>query len=157
MTSYIGTATSRVDGHDKVTGAAKYAGEYKASNLAFASVVTSTIARGRMTGIDISDAMKVGGVIAVLTHNNRPAMADRDEAYKDDVAPEKGSPFRPLYDDRVLFDGQPIALVLADTSEIARFAAALVRVDYEAEPHVTDLHGKRDDTVALELEGKAAR
>ena len=69
-------------------------------------------------------------------------MADSDSAYKDDVAPEDGSPFRPLYDDRILFSGQPIALVLADDWETARFAASLVRVDYEAEPFNTDLYGR---------------
>ena len=59
-------------------------------------------------------------------------MADNDQAYKDDVAPD-GSPFRPLYDDKIMFNGQPIALVVAETSEIARFAASLVRVEYEQE------------------------
>ena len=49
----------------------------------------------------------------MLTHENRPRMAGRDQAYKDDVAPE-GSPFRPLYDDRIMFNGQPIALVVAE-------------------------------------------
>ena len=58
-------------------------------------------------------------------------MADNDEAYKDDVAPEQGSPFRPLYDDKIMFDGQPIALVLAEDWETARFAASLVQVDYD--------------------------
>lgn len=153
MTAYIGTATSRVDGRDKVTGAAKYAGEYTAPNLAFASVVTSTIAKGRIVTIDLSDAMEVGGVIAVLTHNNRPALPDNDEAYKDDVAPE-GSPFRPLYDDRILFSGQPIALVLAEDSETARFAATLLRIDYEEEPHITDVYRARDDAVALDAPAK---
>ena len=51
------------------------------------------------------------GVLDVLTHENRPRMAADDTAYKDDVAPEQGSPFRPLYDDKILFSGQPIALV----------------------------------------------
>jgi xanthine dehydrogenase YagR molybdenum-binding subunit len=60
------------------------------------------------------------GVIDVLTHENRPRMAGTDGAYKDDAAPE-GSPSRPLYDDRILFSGQPIALVVAEESEIARF------------------------------------
>ena len=59
-------------------------------------------------------------------------MADTDKAYKDDVAPEEGSPFRPLYDDKIMFNGQPIALVLAEDWETARFAASLVRVEYEA-------------------------
>ncbi len=50
-----------------------------------------------------------------------------------------GSPFRPLYDDKIKFNGQPIALVVAETSEIARYAASLVRVEYDEEPHVTDI------------------
>jgi len=154
MTPYIGTATSRVDGRDKVTGAAKYAGEFKVQNLAIASVVSSTIAKGRIASIEIDEAMKVSGVIAVLSHKNRPAMADNDEAYKDDVAPEKGSPFRPLYDDKIMFSGQPIALVLADDFEIASFAASLVRAEYEEEPHLTDVYRKRDDAFALESPAK---
>jgi xanthine dehydrogenase YagR molybdenum-binding subunit len=145
---YIGTATSRVDGHAKVTGAAKYAAEFNAAGLAHGSVVTSTTARGRIARIDASDALRVEGVIDVLTHQNRPRMADADSAYKDDVAPE-GSPFRPLYDDRILFNGQPVAMVVAEEPEIARFAASLVRVDYEEEPHVTDVYRRRDEPSSL--------
>ena len=130
MQTYIGTPTSRIDGRDKVTGTAKYAGEFNVPGLVYGSVVTSTVAKGRITRIDASEALRVAGVLAVLTHENRPAMAKRDSAYKDDVAPEKGSPFRPLYDDKVLFDGQPVALVLATEWETARFAASLVRVEY---------------------------
>ena len=108
MTTYIGTATSRIDGHAKVTGAAKYAGEFNTAGLAHASVVASTITKGRIARIDTSEALSVEGVIDVLTHQNRPRMASADSGYKDDVAPE-GSPFRPLYDDRILFNGQPVA------------------------------------------------
>ncbi len=75
-------------------------------------------------------------------------MPSADSAYKDDVAPE-GSPYRPLYDDRVWFNGQPVALVVADEPEIARFAASLVRVEYEEEEHVTDLHRQSHAAVAL--------
>ena len=95
MTPYIGSPTSRVDGRDKVTGTAKYAGEFNAPGLIHASVVGSAIARGRIAKIDISEAMSVSGVVAVLTHENRPPMAETDEAYKDDLAPGQGSPFRP--------------------------------------------------------------
>jgi xanthine dehydrogenase YagR molybdenum-binding subunit len=143
MTTYIGTATSRVDGRAKVTGAAKYAGEFNTAGLAHGSVVTSTIAKGRIARIDASEALSVAGVIDVLTHQNRPPMASADSAYKDDVAPD-GAPFRPLYDDKVWFSGQPIALVVAAEPEIARFAASLVRVQYDKGAHVTDLHGQRD-------------
>ena len=59
-------------------------------------------------------------------------------------------PFRPLYDDRIWFSGQPIALVVAEEPEIARFAASLVRVEYAEEPHVTDLYRQRDAAFALE-------
>src|SRR5947207_9280185 len=154
MTTYIGTATSRVDGRAKVTGAAKYAGEFNTAGLAHASVVTSTIAKGRIARIDGSEALSVEGVIEVLTHQHRPRMASADSAYKDDVAPE-GSPFRPLYDDRIWFSGQPIALVVAEEPEIARFAASLLRVEYDKEAHITDLYRQRDKAIALELAGSS--
>jgi xanthine dehydrogenase YagR molybdenum-binding subunit len=153
MATYIGTPTSRVDGRAKVTGAAKYAAEFNASDLAYGSVVASTIARGRIVRIDASEALRVAGVIEVLTHWNRPPMADTDDAYKDDVAPD-GSPFRPLYDDRIVFSGQPIALVLAEEWEIAHFAASLVRVEYDEEAHVTDLQRQRDEAFALTAPAK---
>jgi xanthine dehydrogenase YagR molybdenum-binding subunit len=149
MTTYIGTATSRIDGRAKVTGAAKYAGEFNTTGLAHASVVASTIARGRITRIDASEALSVAGVIDVLTHRNRPPMASDDSAYKDEAAPE-GSPFRPLYDDRIWFSFQPIALVVAEEPEVACFAASLVRVEYGEETHVTDIHRQRDRAATVE-------
>src|SRR3954470_4751903 len=148
MAPYIGTATSRVDGHAKVTGAAKYAGEFGAPDLAHGALVTSTIAKGRIVGIDISEAMSVAGVIAVLTHKNRPPMADDDGSYRDDTAPENGSPYRPLYDDEIKFSGQPVGLVLAEDWETARFAASRVRLEYRQERHVTDFPMRPGHTVS---------
>jgi xanthine dehydrogenase YagR molybdenum-binding subunit len=153
MAPYIGTPTSRVDGHSKVTGAAKYAGEFATRELAYGSVVESTVAKGRIVSIDISEAMSIEGVIAVLTHKNRPPMAGTDRAYMDDVAPG-GSPFRPLYDDKIMFSGQPIALVLAEDFETARYAASLVRVKYEEEAHATDLFQRLDKTKAVKTPPK---
>jgi xanthine dehydrogenase YagR molybdenum-binding subunit len=152
MTSHVGTPASRVDGRAKVTGAAKYASEFNTGGLAYGSVVTSSIAKGRIVRIDANEALRVDGVIDVLTHKNRPHMASTDEAYKDDVAPE-GSPFRPLYDERILFSGQPIALVLAEEWEIARFAASLLRVEYKKEASLTDVHGRHDEAVVLQPNG----
>jgi xanthine dehydrogenase YagR molybdenum-binding subunit len=153
MTSYIGTSTSRVDGRAKVTGRAQYAGEFKAPNLVYSSVVTSTIARGRIARIDTSRALAVEGVLDVLTHENRPKMASTDEAYSDECLPG-GSPFRPLYDDKIKFNNQPIAVVLAEESEIARFAATLVHIDYEAEKHATDLHTNIDKAYVVDKPDK---
>jgi xanthine dehydrogenase YagR molybdenum-binding subunit len=148
MTSYIGTATSRVDGFAKVTGTAKYAAEYNMPGLVYGSIVASTIAKGRIKRIDTSAAMRIEGVITVLTHENRPRMADDDEFYQDETAPD-GSPFRPLYDNKIVFDRQPIALVVAETSEIARFAASLVRVEYDREMHVTDIYRQRHAAIPI--------
>ena len=154
MTPYIGTPTSRVDGRAKVTGEAKYAGEFNAPGLAFGSVVESTIPRGRIARIDTSEALRVEGVLDVLTHDNRPRMAGTDQAWKDDVAPEEGSPFRPLYDDRIMFSGQPIALVLAEEWEIARYAASLVRIEYEQHAFVTDVYQQRDQAFVVKKPDK---
>ena len=148
MASYIGAAVSRVDGRAKVTGAAKYAAEFNAPGMAFAHVVASTIAKGRIKQIDTSGARSIEGVLDVLTHQNRPDMANTDNAYKDDVAPD-GSPLRPLYDDRIWFSGQPIALVVAEEPEIARFAATLVKVTYNEEAYETDIHRRRHEGVPL--------
>jgi len=72
MAPYIGTSTSRLDGVAKVTGAAKYAAEFNVPGLAFGSVVTSTIAKGRIARIDRSAALGVQSVLEVLTHDNSP-------------------------------------------------------------------------------------
>ena len=58
--------------------------------------------------------------------------------YTREAAPP-GSPFRPLYDDEILFRGQPVALVVAEEFEVARYAATLVGIEYEAEEAITDL------------------
>jgi xanthine dehydrogenase YagR molybdenum-binding subunit len=142
-TAYIGQPTSRVDGRAKVTGAARYAAEYHVPNLAYGYVVSSAIAKGSITHIDASEALTLEGVLQVFTHANAPRTAWFDRSYRDQIAPP-GSPFRPLYDGKIQYSGQPIALVVAETFELARYAASLVRVAYTREPHVTDLAEYRD-------------
>lgn len=133
-----GMAVSRVDGRAKVTGTAHYAAEIPAPDLVYGVVVSGTVARGRIKTIDLDAARAVPGVLDVLTHENRPKMRSNDLAYKDMTAPG-GSPFRPLFSDRVFWSGQPVALVLAETFEAARHAASLVRVTYDVEEHDTNL------------------
>src|SRR5215813_454646 len=142
-TSYIGYPISRVDGRAKVTGGARYAGEYSAPDLAYGVVVSSTIAKGRIARIDSSEAYRLEGMIHVFTHENAPSTAWRDRSYRDDLA-APGSPFRPLKSDRILFSGQPVALVVADTPELAHYAATLVDIGYAQEPHTTDLSDRRN-------------
>ena len=69
-------------------------------------------------------------------------MANKDESYQDDTAPQ-GSPFRPLYDDKIRYSGQPVALVVAEDLDIARHAATLVQVEYQTESHVADFDQQR--------------
>src|SRR5262245_46134370 len=141
-THYIGQPVNRVDGLAKVTGQAKYAAEYNIPNLAHGLVVSSTIAKGKIARIDASEALRVNGVLRVFTHENSPHLTASDESFRDEVAPP-GSPFRPLQDDSVRFNGQPVALVVAETSELARHAATLVRVEYSEETHETNLKENR--------------
>jgi xanthine dehydrogenase YagR molybdenum-binding subunit len=142
-TNYIGKPESRVDGKLKVTGAAKYAAEHNVPNLHYGVVVSSHIAKGKITKFNLEKAESVAGVVKIFTHENRPRSAWFDRSHQDETAPP-GSPFRPLYDENVVYSQQPIALVVAEDFETARFAAALVEVDYEIEPHETDLNEKRE-------------
>ena len=139
-TGYVtkGMSVSRVDGRAKVTGTAQYAAEHFAADLAHGVVVNSSIPKGRVTVFHLEAAMAVPGVIDIITYQNRPKMRSFDLSYKDMTAPG-GSPFRPLYDEKVLYSGQPIALVVAETFEAARHAASLVNVEYAIEPHETNL------------------
>jgi xanthine dehydrogenase YagR molybdenum-binding subunit len=134
-----GMHVSRVDGRATVTGAARYAAEHGAPDLAYGVVVSSTVAKGRIKTIDTVAAEAVPGVLAVITHENRKVkMRGNDLAYKDMTAPG-GSPFRPLYGGEIFYSGQPVALVVAETFEAARHAAQLVGLSYEIEEHDTNL------------------
>lgn len=136
----IGTPTIRIDALAKVTGAAKYSAEHLEEGLLFGVVVNTPIARGRVTSIDTTAAMRVAGVVDVLSHENRPRMRSLDLFYKDQTAPA-GSPFKPLHDEQVYYSGQPVALAVASSFEAARLAASLVKVVVDAEPHETGIHG----------------
>src|SRR5262245_54673317 len=137
-TKSIGKPLSRVEGVAKVTGTAKYAAEFNTPHLAHGFVVSSAIAKGRIKSIDRSAVLVVPGVIEVFAHDNRPSIASSHKKYTDEAA-SPGSPFRPLYDETILFAGQPVALVVAEEPEIARFAASLVGIEYEVEEALTDI------------------
>ena len=133
----IGTPLSRVDGADKVTGKAKYAAEYAVPNLLFGVAVPARIAKGRIAAIDDTAARSVPGVVEVMTHANRPKQAWLDHSWKDELS-IPGEPFKALHDAEVMFAGQPVAVVIAETFEAARFAASLVAIHYEEEAHNVD-------------------
>ncbi len=130
----VGSDVRRIEGPDKVRGLAPYAYEHEVDGSAvFLALVQSTVARGRVTAIDASAALAVPGVLAVLTHENAPRLGD--------VAEE----IAVLQSDRVQYVGQPVAAVVAETSEVARDAAGRVEVRYDAQRPDVDLRTDRDD------------
>jgi len=141
-TRHIGHPVQRVDAGLKVTGQAHYAAEYAEPGLLHGYVVLSTIAAGRIVRIDSTAAQAFPGVVYIFTHENRPDAAYSDAKWQDETA-APGHPFRPLHSDRILFDGQPVAFVVADRFETARDAAAMITVEYETVAPHTDINLER--------------
>ena len=139
----IGQPVSRYDGQDKVTGQARYAADFLVPKLTHAVVVSSRIAVGHITALDVSEALNIAGVLGVFTHLNCPEVAKADRAYQDQAAPP-GTPFRPFQDGQIRFAGQPIALVVAEDFETARHAASLVTVAFTNGASQTNLSLARD-------------
>jgi xanthine dehydrogenase YagR molybdenum-binding subunit len=122
----LGEGTNRIDGVLKVTGAASYATDFPVKNAAHAYLIKSTIAAGKIAGIDASAAEKAPGVLAVLTHKNAPKIR---------AANLRGGGV--LQSDQIEYFGQNIGAVVAETFEQARYAAGLIKVRYEkSEPKV---------------------
>jgi xanthine dehydrogenase YagR molybdenum-binding subunit len=134
----IGAPVSRVDGALKVQGQAPYAAEFALDNMAYAALVYSTVPKGRIATLDTAAAEAAPGVVLVLTHKNAIKMAPmplfltKEKAVGGDNLPV-------MQDDKIHWNGQPIALVLAETQEQADHAAALIAATYATEPAVTSL------------------
>lgn len=134
----IGKSRRRIEGALKVTGQAKYAGEYNVPDLLHGYVANSPIVKGKIMSIDETAARSVPGVIEVFHHERRSSLPRFDLMYSDMDGPP-GSPFRPLYDAEIKFAGQPVALVIAETFEAARYAASLLDIAYESADFDVDL------------------
>lgn len=123
---WIGEPLERQDAPLKVTGRAQYAAEAPGINPWYAHLVLSTIANGTVSHIDTLDAERVPGVVHVMTHANAPRVRyEKTSEYDHDLLV--------LQSDRIYHDRQPVAMVVAQTLEAAREAAALVHVTYDAE------------------------
>jgi xanthine dehydrogenase YagR molybdenum-binding subunit len=137
---------TRVDGVAKVTGKAKYAAEFQVPNLAYGFIVNSTATKGRITAIETREAEAAPGVVRVFTHLNAPKLGPKKstEEAPPRAEEEEDKSFRALQSDRIVFNRQPVALVVAETYEQARHAARLVKVSYDAERHHTDTEAVRE-------------
>ena len=128
----VGAPLDRVDGRLKVTGSARYSAEMPVANAAHAVMVCSTVATGRIASIDTSAAERAAGVVRIITHLNAPKLT--------------AGALTLLQDDHVRYNGQPIALVIANTFEQATDAASLVKVKYaEGAPASIDMVARKMD------------
>jgi xanthine dehydrogenase YagR molybdenum-binding subunit len=134
--SIVGQPLDRTDGRAKVTGAARYSAEHPLPHIAHAVLVQSTIPNGRIAAIDAAIASGMPGVLLVMTHQNAPRLPANGRAGAG--SPPAGRVLNLLQDDRVHYNNQPIALVVADTLEHARDAARQVRISYQRQDALLD-------------------
>ena len=128
----IGAPVSRVDGQLKVTGAAPFAAEIPVEGMAYAALVYSTIPKGRIKTLDTAAAEAAPGVVLVMTHVNAPKMKPTP-LFNSQPKAAGPSDLPILQDDSIHWNGEPIAIVLAETQEEADYAKSLVRATYEVE------------------------
>ncbi len=135
---------SRIDGLFKVTGAAEYTTDYKIKNPAHAFIFKSTIAAGRIIEIDTSEAEKSAGILAVITHKNATKLNLNGSI--------RGGGM--LQDAKIEFFGQHIGMVVAETFEQARFAARLIKVNYEKAEAKVDFEKHEKEAVKPKAEDR---
>lgn len=138
MSGSIGEPLDRVDGRLKVMGLATYTAEHKIDNLAYAVMVSSTIAKGHITAIDTAAARREPGVLAILTHQDHIQLA-KNPMERNPQSPADRA-LQLLQNDRVYYAYQPVAVAVADTLEAAQEAAKLVKVKYAVQTPSVTLH-----------------
>ncbi len=132
-TRILGQPVSRLDGRIKVTGEAKFSADYPVGDLVHAAFTFSTISKGTITAIHTSAAERAPGVISVITHLNSPKMkVPKPFAVGDN--PSSGTTLVPILNtDQISWNGQPVAVVVAESHEQAEYAASLIAVSYSGE------------------------
>ncbi len=129
----------RVDGVQKVTGTAKYSAEYSFPGMVYGVLSVTTIARGSITAMETKAAENAPGVLTVITHLNCPEVPGYKKAAELTNVPEIKKGYRVFADNIIRFNGQPLALIIADTFERAVHAASLVKAQYKEEKYNTNL------------------
>ena len=140
----VGTRPIRHDGTDKVTGRAKYGGDYHAAGLLHGKVLRSPHAHARIKSIDVSKAAAYPGVKSVITGADMP-VAKMD-------SPSRGSRFASenlLANQKVLYKGHPVAAVAAINAHVAASAVELIEVEYEVLPSYVEVREAMKDSAEL--------
>ena len=141
--THLGKPYARVDGRLKVTGQARYTAEHPLESLTHAVLVHSSIARGTITDLATAEAESVPGVLAVMTHRNAPRLKTPETASLLNPLAGSATSLPVMQSAEVFWNGQPVAVVVAETPELARYAAGLVRVTYEEQPAALSLTAGR--------------
>lgn len=140
---YIGQPIDRADASPKVQGQAKFAAEFELDGLVHACVVCSDLARARIESFDLSAASALPGVLAILTHENAPKLADPPLFdTQGSTSGAAGSSHPILQGADITYNGEPVALVVAESLEVAEHAASLIRVSYRREPARTNFEAE---------------
>jgi xanthine dehydrogenase YagR molybdenum-binding subunit len=132
----IGAPVSRLDGPLKVQGRARFAAEFPMEGLLYAALTYSTVPKGRIAALDTRAAEAAPGVVLVMTHVNAPRMKPAPLFLSAEKA-GSGDDLPIMQDDLISWNGQPIAIVLAETQEQADHAKSLIRATYQAEEATT--------------------
>lgn len=137
----VGAPVDRIDGPLKVQGAARFAAEIPLDGMLYAALMYSTVARGRVA-LDTSAAMAAPGVALVMTHHNAPRLKPVPP-FMQDMRSAAGDDIPVMQDDRIYWNGQPVAVVLATTQEQADHAKTLLKATYKQDAAVTSFAAAR--------------
>lgn len=140
----VGAPVSRLDGPLKVRGKAAFAAEFPMDNMVYAALAFSTIAKGRIATLDTTTAEAAEGVVLVMTYRNAPRMARPPALMTSDKA-GAGDDLPVMQDECIHWNGQPIAVVLAETQEQADYAKSLIHVTYNVETATTSFAQAREN------------
>ncbi|MGF6722256.1 xanthine dehydrogenase YagR molybdenum-binding subunit [Paraburkholderia sp. GAS41] len=138
----IGAPVSRIDGPLKVSGMANFAAEFPMEGMTYAALKYSTVARGRIVATNVAAAEAAPGVVLVMTYKNAPRLRPIP-AFMTQPKAAGGDNLPVMQDDQIHWNGQPVALVLAETQEQADYAQSLIDVTYERGDGVTSLEAAK--------------
>jgi xanthine dehydrogenase YagR molybdenum-binding subunit len=151
--THIGQARARIDGPLKVTGTARYTSDHILPGMLYAVPIGATIAKGKVTAIDIARARQMPGVRAIMKRGDLPPISRITPNFAEGLMVDETRP--PFHDDVIRYYGQYVALAVADTFEQAKAAADAVAVSYAAETPNVDPHLAAKDTKIVSERGNA--
>ncbi|MBL4916858.1 xanthine dehydrogenase family protein molybdopterin-binding subunit [Szabonella alba] len=141
----VGTQLAQLDGPQKVRGAARFAAEVPLEGLCYAALVNSPVTRGRITRLDTAAAEAAPGVLLVLTYRNMPRLGLVPLMGVTNLGAVGNSALPILQDDQIRYNGQVMALVLAETQQQADHAARLIDLSVDTAPALSDFQAAKPE------------